>query len=122
MWRRSVLLGTVLALVVGLGALLATRTGKSLRGAVTPISAVVGGGAALEVTYTVGLPECSEAGGVEVREDPATVRLTARVRGLGGSCPSLGVPHTERVVLDAPLGSRRVVDGATGAEVVVRAR
>jgi len=79
-----------------------------------------GDGLVLDVTYMVGVRPCSWPAGVTVEETATEVRLTARMGHGDGTCTSQAIPHTERVALAAPLGTRTVVDETTGREVPVR--
>jgi hypothetical protein len=94
--------------------------GGDSRGGRTSINGVRVDGTSLAVTYLVGLPECYDSSKVEVVETTTEVRLTAWVKGKGGSCPAIGIPRTDIVTLDAPLGDRPMVDTSTGERVLVR--
>jgi hypothetical protein len=88
------------------------------RGAKTPIDSVSVDGRALVVRFSRGNEACHHSQSVSVDERPGEVRLTAWVRGTGGSCTSEAHPTSERVTLDGPLGQRVVVDTTTGSRLV----
>ncbi len=67
-------------------------------------------GAAVEVEFS----GCDNSPEIDVLESTATVRIT--VAGPNGGCEPV---HELVVELDAPLGDRSLVDGATGDEIEV---
>ncbi len=83
----------------------------------TSAKAVPGKSAVLVEGMLPGTPPCSVLGQVNVTETKDTVTVTVMAgkrpgASCGGPQPAVAYAYATQVALDAPLGSRKVVDGA----------
>jgi hypothetical protein len=67
-------------------------------------------GAVVQLTYTGS--ECRDGAQADVEEDSERVTITVRETVRAMSCSDVGVSYKTQVRLDAPLGDRKLVDGA----------
>jgi len=80
---------------------------------------VRGDGRTLQVFWDSGPEPCFKLDHVELTQSAETVTVTLYEGSDpklpdGAPCPTILVPKATTVVLDAPLGDRKVVDGAPG--------
>lgn len=106
--RRMLVLTVVLLLVVA--AALAWWAGLRRETPAPFTSWVAVESTQVQVTYTGG--SCQDGSRLDVAEEADRVILTVRTWTRAMSCDDVGVEYSVSARLDAPLGSREVVDGA----------
>ncbi|MFZ0162003.1 MAG: hypothetical protein WAL12_00315 [Trebonia sp.] len=90
--------------------------GRDTRG-VSELTAVSGNGRALRLIFTGGA--CTTAWGAYKYESGSTVVVGSWERSsANGPCPAVGIGRTARVTLARPLGTRVVLDVASGLPLV----
>ncbi|MGB6570886.1 MAG: hypothetical protein WBF20_04360, partial [Trebonia sp.] len=90
--------------------------GRDTRG-VSELTAVSGNGRALRLIFTGGA--CDAAWGAYKYESGSTVVVGSWERSsANGPCPAVGIGRTARVTLARPLGTRVVLDVASGLPLV----